>query len=495
MSPRALLTLLVVLAAALGPATVAQGAWRPTTVSGQSAARATAMPTGPQPTVTVTARTATVSWSAPAGTPAPTGYTVERTPSGGSATAAGGTCAGTVTTLTCTDAALATGSYTYRVRAVRALWTGAAGTASSAATVDAPSLSLGTTSFSQSGGSSTATLASFTAADQVTFRLDSTSGTVLTTSPATVTTTAAGAASSVTLTIPAALSAGAHTVYAVGAAGTQATASITVAAPTPTFSIGTSTFASLPGSTTTAAVTNFKASESIAFRLDSASGTVLTTSPASVTASASGAASAVTITIPAGITTGAHTVYAVGGAGSQATASITVSGAGSSPTAMTLSNSTGSSRLLDAGDRIVITFSNELRPSSICSSWGTTSAAKSATGSVRLYTPNGGSNTVDITAMTGCTTFAFGSINLGRTNLTTTSSTVATWASSTIAWSNTGKTLTITLGGTPSVTGGSVQRIASGNNAVATYTPDAALWALSGADVTGTFATSALVPF
>ena len=203
----------------------------------------------------------------------------------------------------------------------------------------------------------------------------------------------------------------------------------------------------------------------------------------------------VTITIPGGITTGAHTIYAVGSSGSQATASMTMSGAGSSPTAMTLTNNTGSSRQMDTGDRIVITFSSQLRPSTICSAWPTTGSSKNTTGTVRLFTPSGGRNTVDITAMTGCTSFAFGAIDLGRTNLTSSSATVATWASSTIAWSSTARTLTITLGGTPTITGGSITRISSGNNAVATYTPSASLWALSGADVTGTFATSALVPF
>ena len=54
---------------------------------------------------------------------------------------------------------------------------------------------------------------------------------------------------------------------------------------------------------------------------------------------------------------------------------------------------------------------------------------------------------------------------------------------------------TITLGGTPTVTNGSLVRLSSGNTAAATYTPSAAMWALSGADVTGTFTSSAIVPF
>lgn len=494
MTRRGLLTLLLALAS-LAPANAAHAAWRPVTVPGAAAAAATSVPTGPQPSVEVSARGVTVSWSTPAGNATPTGYTVERTLSGGSATAAGGSCAGTVSGLSCTDTNLETGTYTYRVRAVRSAWTGAAGPASASASIAAASLSLGTTTFSSSGGTSSATLANFTGSEQVTFRLDSATGTVLGTSPATVTTTAAGAATGVTLTIPASLAAGAHTVYAVGAAGTQATAGITVSAPVAVLTIGTSTFATLPGSTTTAALSNFKASETVTFRLDSTSGTVLSTSPATVTTNASGAASALTITIPAGITTGAHTVYAIGGAGSQATAAITMSGLGASPTALTAANNTGTSRYPDSGDRIVVTFGNELRPSTLCSAWPATTAARSATGTVRLSTPASGKNTIEVTAMSGCTTFAIGSVDLGRTNLTSTASTVATWASSTIAWSNTAKTITITLGGTPTVTGGTLTRLASGNTAAATYTPSAAMWALSGADVTGTFTSSAIVPF
>lgn len=495
MSRRATLIIALVLAATLGPAGSAGAAWRPTAATGAGGARAAALPAGPAPSATVTARSVAVSWPAPTGAPEPTGYTVERTLSGGGTTAAGGSCAGTVTGRSCTDTDLATGTYTYRVRATRAGWTGAAGAPSGSATIAAPSLSLGTTSFGPSGGPSAATLAGFAAGETVTFRLDAANGTVLSTSPAAVTTTASGAASGVALTLPASLSAGTHTIHAIGATGTQAAATITVTAPVPAFTLGTSAFSTLPGSATSASLAGFRAGEAVTFRMDAPSGPVLTTSPATVTANASGAATGITIAIPGGLTSGAHTVYAIGAAGSQDADAFTMSGLGASPTSAALTNGTGITRYPDAGDRIVITFDRELRPSTLCAAWPSSSASRSTTGSVRLSTPTSGRNTIEVTAMTGCASFAFGGVDLGRTNLTSSTGTVATWGSSTIAWSVGARTVTITLGGTPTVTGGSLSRLSSGSTAAAAYTPDPALWALSGADVTGTVTTTAIVPF
>jgi hypothetical protein len=141
-----------------------------------------------------------------------------------------------------------------------------------------------------------------------------------------------------------------------------------------------------------------------------------------------------------------------------------------------------------------MTYDRELQPRSICSAWSATSASASTTGTVRVFTPPGGRNTLDVTAMTGCTSFAVGSIDLGRTNMTSSSGTVLTY-SATIAWSRTSRRVTITLTSNATATGGSLTRIPSGNNAVATLTPSSALRALSGAAVTGTFSTGAIVPF
>src|SRR6202035_4973530 len=74
---------------------------------------------------------------------------------------------------------------------------------------------------------------------------------------------------------------------------------------------------------TSGTISTFNASETITLHLDSAGGPVLATAPGTVTTNASGSA-AFSVTIPQ-TTGGSHTVYAVGSAGSQATATLTVS--------------------------------------------------------------------------------------------------------------------------------------------------------------------------
>ncbi|MDQ1645512.1 MAG: hypothetical protein QOJ50_1696, partial [Cryptosporangiaceae bacterium] len=75
----------------------------------------------------------------------------------------------------------------------------------------------------------------------------------------------------------------------------------------------------LPNSTT-GTLTGFTASESLTYRLDA--GTSISGSPA--TADASGNATITNITIPAGTSEGSHTVYVVGGSGTQASVGIVV---------------------------------------------------------------------------------------------------------------------------------------------------------------------------
>jgi hypothetical protein len=61
----------------------------------------------------------------------------------------------------------------------------------------------------------------------------------------------------------------------------------------------------------------------------------------------------------------------------------------------------------------------------------------------------------------------------------------ATFASSTIAWNATSRQLVLTLGGTPTVTGGTLTRGSSSTSTV-TYTPAAAMRSLVGGLVAGT---------
>jgi hypothetical protein len=68
-------------------------------------------------------------------------------------------------------------------------------------------------------------------------------------------------------------------------------------------------------------ISNFKSGESLSFHLDSAGGTVLSGTPATVPASGS---AAITVTIPAGTNDAPHSVYAVGSLGSTAAAAIDI---------------------------------------------------------------------------------------------------------------------------------------------------------------------------
>jgi hypothetical protein len=355
-------------------------------------------------------------------------------------------------------------------------------------TIGAPALGLSPASAFSLPAATTATLTNLLGGERVTFRLDSPTGAVLATAPASVTAGADGAAQA-TVTIPAGTSVGAHTVHAVGAGGSSASATFTVTTPPPALSLSATTFAALPG-TTTASVTNFAAADSITFRLDGTGGTPLGTA----TANASGAASA-TLTIPSGTTTGAHTVHAVGTSGRTATAAFTSTAATVGPATLAIANG-GTSRTPDAGDTIAVTFSGDLLPQTLCSGWPASAATRSSTATVRLSRV-GGVDTIDVTAA-ACGTVRTGSVALGRSDFTSAPGTVATWSGSatTVAWDATSERMTITLGGSATVTGGSVNRISSSAaTAVATYTPNAALRSLSGGPVTGTASTGAIRPF
>ncbi|MGZ8615107.1 MAG: hypothetical protein ACXWX4_10570 [Actinomycetota bacterium] len=108
----------------------------------------------------------------------------------------------------------------------------------------------------------------------------------------------------------------------IGTEGPQSVA-VTVAAPSLTFSSST-TLATLPGSLS-GDVASFVTGETIVFRLDDPdTGTVLSGSVTNSPIPFSGA-SPVNVTIPVLVSAGAHTVYAVGSMGSQASAAFTVS--------------------------------------------------------------------------------------------------------------------------------------------------------------------------
>ncbi|MGH2594788.1 MAG: hypothetical protein ACRDH7_02355 [Actinomycetota bacterium] len=105
--------------------------------------------------------------------------------------------------------------------------------------------------------------------------------------------------------------------------GAQSVKSPTVTVGSPSLTLSTTTLSALP-TTSAGSIANFLDGESVTYRLDNAvSGTVLA---GSITPSPvpTGGSATVSVTVPAGTSLGAHTVFAVGSLGSTASAAITV---------------------------------------------------------------------------------------------------------------------------------------------------------------------------
>lgn len=100
---------------------------------GSGTSRATSIPDGAQPATVETFGDVQVSWAAtefPDGTPVD-GYSVTAYDGGLLPRAPAGTCAGVVTTTSCTDAAIPDGEWTYTVTPQHLAWVGGEGPQSS----------------------------------------------------------------------------------------------------------------------------------------------------------------------------------------------------------------------------------------------------------------------------------------------------------------------------------------------------------------------------
>jgi hypothetical protein len=199
--------------------------------AGQASTRAQSVPIGPTPTASVSGRNVIVSWTAitmPGGAPLG-GYRVTRYDGASVPQTIGAGCTGTVAALSCTEAAVPPGSWTYSVAGRMGSWTGGAGPRSASVTVGAPTLSVTAPAYLSSlptvlSGS----LSNFVSGATVVFRLDNpTTGPVLTGATVPLTIPVDGTAS-VLVTIPLGTADGSHTVYAVDGAGDSAGASIAI---------------------------------------------------------------------------------------------------------------------------------------------------------------------------------------------------------------------------------------------------------------------------
>ncbi len=129
--------LALALGVAFAPATTAAATWA-VEGSNSGAGAAATMPTGSAPSGAVVGTSVTVSWSTAElsnGT-AVAGYVIERfnTSTGAQATV-GAACSGTVTATSCTESAVAAGTWVYTDTPVEASWTGGASPDSAVVTV------------------------------------------------------------------------------------------------------------------------------------------------------------------------------------------------------------------------------------------------------------------------------------------------------------------------------------------------------------------------
>jgi hypothetical protein len=242
--------------------------------------------------------------------------------------------------------------------------------------------------------------------------------------------------------------------------GAQST-SVTVQAPALALS-GQTTFTALPA-TLSGTLSGFLDNEPVSYHLDSPTGPTLTGTPASIPAT--GGSASATITIPTGTAVGAHTLYALGANGSQATAPITYAPA---PTATTLSIANGGTlKKPDQGDTITITYSQPIKVSSFCSTWTNDTQNQTLTTS-QLQLVKVGTTATKIQLAAGDCGGGFNLGTIDGLSKNYTSATI-TYTNSTITWTAATKQLKITLG-TPSATTTAVN-----TTSTATYTPAAGL--------------------
>ena len=210
----------------------ALAAWS-ATGTGAGRAAATGVPAGPTPAVSVTGRNVTVSW--PATTlstgDAVTGYSVRRVASNGATATIGASCNTVQTGLSCTETAVAPGTWSYGIAARVATWSGSEGTRTSV-TVAAPAFTLSSGStIVGSPGTATGTVSGFAGPATLSFRLDNaTTGLLLSGTPTAV---PASGQASVSVTMPSGVTDGSHTLYAIGSAGDAVGAALTVDATRP----------------------------------------------------------------------------------------------------------------------------------------------------------------------------------------------------------------------------------------------------------------------
>ena len=455
---RGIATIASTAAIAVGLSTGAAVAfWTVTDSTNPAATRSDTLPTGANPTATSSGTTATLTFSAvktsaASGQVLLTSYQIRRYASSGSAVGTS-TCTPTITagTASCSVPGLPAGTWWFTDAPMLGSWVGgeSAKTPVSITVVTSFSITAGQTVSSLPATLSGGSLSGFTPGEALSFHLDSAAGATLTSTVSSV--DAAGTATGFTVTVPAgtAISGGTHQVVAVGASsGTAApsnafsvniTPAMTLSAPT--------TLNSVPG-TLTAALTYFQAGETVTFRLDNAAtGTVLNANgSASLALGSTGAASGISLAVSGPISRGAHTVYAVGSAGSSPSAAFAINTTSTltftNPPLSTATLTGGSLANFHAGAVVTFTLDGSGAPLTVTGGSSSTAVTTGATGAASGFTVNlggaQGSHTIVATDTGGDTaSYAFTADTVAPT---TTDNTAAIGA----GWHNTAQTVTLT---------------------------------------------------
>jgi hypothetical protein len=457
------------------------------TGSGAGSSKARTMPAGNTPTVSVSGRNVTVSWtqSSFSGGAAVSGYAIKRyDTTSGAVQAIGSGCSGTITALTCTENAVPSGDWRYAVTPVQANWRGDESARSSSATVGSPTLTFSSsTTLTSLPTTLSGNIANFLTAETLTFRLDNASTGTLLSGSASPNSIPTDGAAAITVTIPAGVSAGAHTVYALGSQGSVASAAITIYIDTVAPTVGAAVvgktqggsggfikqggtyyvYASVSDSgTPTSGVQTVRAnvgslsSGQTSVALSSGSFTVEGTSynyrSASLTAN--------NPLTPGSYSYSITSTDSAGNSGTQSGFTVTVDNTAPSGSDVQTANVGGGTQgKPENGDAATFTFSEMIEPNSVLAGW--TGSATSVT--VRLIDGGAGNDTLQLWNAGNSAQLPVGQVNLGRKDYVTAN---VNFTSSTMVQS--GAAITITLG---TASGSSVSTAAGTGTMV--WTPSA----------------------
>lgn len=486
---RVMWTLLAVLFISWGgPA--ANAFWQSLSSSNFGAAKADTMPQGSTPAASLNSTNVTVNWAAVTtpGGHAVAGYTIARysSASGGTKVVAGGGCAGAVSGLSCIEQSVPDGTWYYAITPVISLWTGTESARSAGVSIDTTPPTISVTSISPTpngaGFNNTSPVTvNLSAVDaggsgvaSIKYTLDGGS---------TVTVNAATAAVNVSGN-------GTHTVsfFATDVAGNSSTPQAqtvkidTVAPTAPTVSapawVNSANKSNVPVTGTA------EAGASVILTVTDTGSAHSTSQTISVNGSGAWSATGLDLSTfnDTTITYSAVAKDAAGNTGPAANATSPKDTVAPTVSSITMANNGGggnAGRATD-GDTLTIVFSADMNASTVCSSWNNTTPTQSTTGTVTI-------SAADILTFAGaaCGTPAFGSVDL-QGNYNSHASQDRTFSSSTMAWTQSTKTLVITLTGSGS--GGT-----QGTGVLASkpiYTPVAGAADIAGNPMTGTFTAS-----